>query len=206
MKFLWWAAGIVICVVFLAPVVSLDYQRHIIAWLAAYPYAAPLIVIGVRLLTMIIAPLPGLPLSLASMAVLPWQQAFLYNLIGVEIGSAAAFLIARRFREPIVSRLAPLQSLNEWHARISGRMQFGAFLFVRLLSASAFDFASYAAGLTRLPFSTFLLASFIVDASTSFLFYYLGSRAMQYGIYIFFGFAAILIAGAVLARLLWNKN
>ena len=80
----WWAlGGLTIFIIFLAPLFFFNSREYIGNLLATYPYLAPVIVIGVRFLTIVIAPLPGVPVSFASIAFLPWQEAWIYNLIAV---------------------------------------------------------------------------------------------------------------------------
>lgn len=205
---LWWAlGGLLIFIIFLAPLISFNSREYIGNLLQAYPYLAPLIVIGVRFITIVIAPLPGIPVSFASIAFLSWQEAWLYNLIAVEAGSICAFFIARRFREPVVARFAPLKQVHEWQKTISRRRQFWGFVGLRFLSVSAFDFVSYAAGLTALPFRSFLFASLIVDVPVSFIFFYAGGRALSYSAYIFGAFAVLFfITLFVSKRLVVDKK
>lgn len=177
--------------VFLAPLLFLNSREYITHLLQTYPYLAPFIVIGVRFLTIVIAPLPGIPVSFASIAFLPWQEAWLYNLIAVEAGSICAFFIARKFREPVVARFAPLQNIHHWQKTISRHKQFWGFVALRFVSVSAFDFVSYAAGLTVLSFRSFFLASLMVDIPVSFIFFYVGGQAMRYSVYIFGVFAML---------------
>lgn len=187
----WIGGGIFIFAVFLLPLFSFTSREYITHLLQAYPYFAPLIVIGVRFLTIVIAPLPGVPVSFASIAFLPWQEAWFYNLIAVEAGSVCAFFIARRFRESVVARFTPLQNIHTWQKAISRTKQFWGFVALRFMSVSAFDFVSYAAGLTALPFRTFFIASLMVDIPVSFIFFYIGGQAFRYSIYIFIAFALL---------------
>jgi len=89
--------------------------------------------------------------------------------------------------------------VHAWQNTVSANMQFAGFLLLRLFSASAFDFVSYAAGLTTLPFSRFFLASLIIDVPVSFLFFYVGGQALRYGIYFSAVFALLFMCGIVYA-------
>lgn len=204
----WWVlGGLLIFIIFLAPLASFNSREYIGNLLQAYPYLAPLIVIGVRFITIVIAPLPGIPVSFASIAFLPWQEAWLYNIIAVELGSVCAFFIARRFREPVVARFASVRQVHEWQKTVSDRTQFWAFAALRFLSVSAFDFVSYAAGLTAISFRTFIIASLLVDIPVSFVFFYAGGRALSYSAYIFGAFAVLFfITAFVLQRFVVPKK
>lgn len=166
-----------------------------------YPYLAPLVVIGVRFVGVVVAPLPGSPVMLASIAVLPWWQAWAYNFLGSTAGAITAFFIARRLREPAVARFAPLREITRWQEAISQRNQFLTFAGLRLITPFVFDFVNYAAGLTRIPFWTYLLATLAVDIPTGFVFFYFGGIAIRYGIYVLIAAGSILaVAGIIVKR------
>ncbi len=190
---LWLTAGIIIVVIFLSPFIFPDYKKFITDLIQRSPYFAPVIIIIFRFLGVVLAPLPGAPVSFASMAVLPWQEAFIWNLIGAESGSIAAFFIARKFREPVVAHFAPLAKIHQWQDKISERKQFWSFAGFRIATLVAFDFVSYAAGLTKLPFRTFLVATLLVDIPANLIFFYFGGLAVRYGIFIVAVFVVIFM-------------
>lgn len=195
-NFSWVLAAAVIAAVFLVPVVHFDYQRYIAGFIQAHYYLAPLVVIFFRFIGVVLAPLPGAPVAFASIALLSWQEAWLYNFIGAEAGSICAFFIARKFREPAVAHLAPLKRVHEWQEKISQRKQFVGFIGLRFVSIVAFDFVSYAAGLTQLPFRIFLGASLLVDIPVGLAFFYFGGLALKYSFYLFISFV-IIFGGAL---------
>ena len=116
---LWLIAGIVIVITFLLPIFFIDSQQYIIDLIEKFPYLAPLVIIVFRFLGVVLAPLPGAPIAFASIAVLPWYEAFIWNFIGIESGAIVAFLIARKFREPVVAYFVLLKKLHQWKDKIS---------------------------------------------------------------------------------------
>ncbi|MBI4137871.1 MAG: VTT domain-containing protein, partial [Candidatus Sungbacteria bacterium] len=106
------------------------------------------------------------------------------------------------FRERAVRKFAPLEQIHAWQDRIPVRKQFWAFVGLKLVSISAFDFVSYAAGLSRISFGTFLAATLIVDLPLTLAFFYLGGIAIRYSVILFIAFALILwiAAGGVFFR------
>ena len=182
---LWLIAGIVIVITFLLPIFFIDSQQYIIDLIEKFPYLAPLVIIVFRFLGVVLAPLPGAPIAFASIAVLPWYEAFIWNFIGIESGAIVAFLIARKFREPVVAHFVPLEKIHKWQDKISHKKQFWSFTGFRVMTLLAFDFVSYAAGLTELPFRTFLMATFLIDIPVNFIFFYLGGFAIKYSLLFF---------------------
>lgn len=190
----WWiAAGTLVFALFLPPLLLPDYRALVESLLTTHPYAAPLIVSVLRFVFVVIAPLPASPLIFVSIAFMPWWQAALFNYIGTTAGAVAAFFIARRWREPVVARFTPLKDIHAWQDRISRRRQFWAFLGLRFSTLMVFDYVSYMAGLTKMPFRTFLAALIIVDIPVHLVFFYLGGIAARYGIAIFLFFGVLFL-------------
>lgn len=191
----WWlVGGAVITALFLPPLFLPDYRALVETLIKTYPYAAPFAVIISRFVCVVIAPLPGVPVTFASMALLPWWQAALYNFIGTTSGAITAFLIARNYREPVVARFTSLKEIHAWQERTSRHRQFWAFVGFRFSTLMAFDIVSYVAGLTKMPFRTFLLAVLIIDIPVDLVFFYFGGIAFRYGIYIFLLFGVVFLA------------
>lgn len=182
---LWTLGGVVITAVFLLPLFSENYFGLIKKFISLHPVSAPIVVIFFRFIGVVLAPLPGSPVGLASIAVLPWWQAWIYNLIGVMSGAIVAFLISRKFRERAVGRFASLREVHKWQEKIPKHRQFWTITFFRFTSIFAFDFVSYAMGLTRISFRMFLFTSLIAEIPWSFTLYYLGGASVRYSIYLF---------------------
>lgn len=183
--------GILITIFFLLPIFSPYFRGSFIAIISRYPFAAPLVIIVFRFLGVVIAPLPGLPVAFASMTLLPWWEAWVYNITGTLSGAIVAFGIARIYRERVVAYIAPLQKVHEWQDRISPKKQWWAFVGLRFISLSMFDFVAYGAGLSKIPFRTYVSTLLIIDIPMSMTFFYFGGIAIRYSIYLFVGFTII---------------
>ena len=204
---LWIIAGVIITAFFFLPIFSQDYQEYAIGLIEKSPYLAPIVIIIFRFIGIVLAPLPGAPVAFASMTVMPWHQAWAWNFIGSSLGAITAFLIARKFREPVVARFVSLEKIHKWQERVSHKKQFWGFAGLRLVSLIAFDFVSYAAGLTKLSFRTFIGVTFLIDVPSSLMFFYLGGQAVKYSVFLFGGFIVLfLIAGFIWNRLWRTKN
>ena len=186
--------SVMIIFFFLLPIISSSFRELFIVTIRNYPYLAPLIIVTFRFLCVVIAPLPGLPVTLASIALLPWWQAWLFNFIGTVSGAICAFLIARIYRERAVAYFTPLKGVHEWQEKLSSRKQWWTFVGLRFVSLSMFDFVAYGAGLTKMPFRTYLATLFVVDLPVSILFFYFGGIAFKYSIYILIAFACMFLS------------
>lgn len=192
-KILFTLGGVVITVFFLLPIVSTHFRESFLASISNYPFALPLTIVVFRFLGVVIAPLPGMPVAFASITLLPWWEACLYNMAGTLSGGMAAFYIARFYRERVVAYIAPLKKVHEWQDHISRRKQWWTFVMFRLATLSMFDFVAYGAGLSKISFATYLGTMLIVDLPVSIIFFYFGGIALQYSIYVFAGFTLVSV-------------
>lgn len=74
---------------------------------------APFLFIIIRSLSVIFPPIPGILIDASGFFIFGWPLAFIYSEIGIMLGAIIAFLIARKFREPLIKRIVPLQKLEK---------------------------------------------------------------------------------------------
>ncbi|MBI2405913.1 TVP38/TMEM64 family protein [Candidatus Microgenomates bacterium] len=157
--------------------------QAIINFSTQHPTIAPLIVILWRILAIVIPPIPGGIVSLALIPVFGWWRSTIYAVIGIMTGVCIAFWLARKFREPLVRRFVPLQKLHKWEEKISKKKEFLAFLGVRFATDPVADFISYVAGLTKISFPVFFVATLISHLPLA-LTYYIGEVAFKVNVYL----------------------
>lgn len=172
-------------------------QDEITQFAIAHPLVAPLLLIFFRTIGMVIPPIPGGVISFALIPVLGWFWTAVYSMIGLTLGAVIAFLIARKFREPVIARFVPLRDLHKWEGKLSGKTEFFAFLGIRMMTGPIMDFISYVAGLSKISFWKFLLATIIAEIPGMFA-YYLGGQAYkkvsaENGVYV--GIGVLLAVG-----------
>lgn len=171
-----WSMGILtggffLLLLFILP----SYQDPITKFTLEHPLLAPLILIAWRFLGVVIPPIPAGILAFALIPVVGWFWVFLYSEIGLLLGATVAFFLARRFREPVVKRIVPLQEISKWEEKVSEGTQLWTFLLIRLTTGPVMDVISYLAGLTKLRFGVFFLATFL-SLLPSAITYYLGEK------------------------------
>lgn len=164
-----------------------------------YPLVGPLIVIGWRILSIIIPPLPGGLVSIALIPVFGWWRSFVYAAIAILIGTSLSFFLARRYREPFVKKFVPLKQLHEWQGKISERKQFWSFVAIRFTTGSIMDYISYIAGLSKISFRNFFLGT-AVSLSSELVLYYIGERAYKYSAYAAIGAVVVFIGSYYLIK------
>lgn len=74
-------------------------------WIGQFGIYAPLVFVGAQVLQVIFAPIPGQVAALVGGYLFGPIAGTAYSMVGVMIGSAIAFAIARRYGRPVVERL-----------------------------------------------------------------------------------------------------
>jgi uncharacterized membrane protein YdjX (TVP38/TMEM64 family) len=105
----------------------------------------------------------------------------LMSIAGWTLGAAAAFLIARRFGEPVVARLIGLERIRAVELRIPKQNLFWIVALLRIFVSV--DILSYALGLfSSMPLGAYLVATAIGVTPFGFYFAYTGVLPLGYRI------------------------
>jgi uncharacterized membrane protein YdjX (TVP38/TMEM64 family) len=119
--------------------------------------------------------IPAIPGGIVSFAVIPffgWSLTYLYTLIGISIGTSISFWLARSFRERLVARFLTLRKIHKLEDSLSHKKRFFAIVALRLFTVPVMDFSSYIAGLTKISFTKFFLATIIASIPDIGIFYF----------------------------------
>lgn len=167
---------------------------------------APVVSALLMILQALAAPLPAFILAFANGLAFGVFWGGMLSLASATLAAAISFWIARVLGrgpvEAIVGK-AGLESADRWFAR------WGAYavLVARLVPILSFDVISFAAGLTRMRFRGFLIATVVGAAPATFVYSYLGERAPEY-VQVLLVVFGIVIAGAVVATVVrrWRQG
>ncbi len=174
-----------------------DYILSFGAW-------APVVSALLMVLQALVAPLPAFVLTFANGLAFGTFLGGMLSLVSASLAAAVSFWIARLLGrgpvEALVGR-AHLGSADRWFLR------WGAYavLVARLVPVISFDIISYAAGLTRMGFWRFMLATMVGMSPATFLYAYLGGQAPQYVQVLLVAFG-VVIAGATVAAVLRRRR
>ncbi|OGH39230.1 MAG: hypothetical protein A3B44_00650 [Candidatus Levybacteria bacterium RIFCSPLOWO2_01_FULL_38_21] len=166
--------------------------QQVILLIKTHPYLGPILLILWRIVGLIF---PAIPAGVVSFAVVPifgWLRTYLYTVTGIMIGTSISFFLARKFREPLVERFVPLKKLHKLEGELSEKQKFMAIVLIRLFTVPVMDFSSYAAGLTRISFPKFFLATLIASLPDIAIFYF-GEQLYK----TVFGKSVIIAVGAL---------
>lgn len=128
------------------------------AWVEGFGILGPIVFIGVMAISVLFAPIPNAPIFMA--AGLAWGPVIgtAYSMAGLILGSAMAFWIARRLGRRHLPRLIGRRNAERIDALVlamGGRVVFWS----RMIPAVNFDWISYLAGMTAIPFRVFIVYS-----------------------------------------------
>lgn len=166
--------------------------EKVIFTISNHTFLGPLLLILWRIFGIIFPIIPAGVISFAAVPIFGWFATYIYTVTGIMIGTSISFFLARKFREPLAGRFVPLKKLHQLEGELSERKRFLTIVALRLFTVPIMDFSSYAAGLTKISFPKFFLATFIASFPDIAIFYF-GEQLYK----TFFG-RSIIIAVAVL--------
>jgi uncharacterized membrane protein YdjX (TVP38/TMEM64 family) len=148
-------------------------------YIVSFGVWAPFVSLLLMIVQAVAAPIPGFIVIFANGLAFGVFWGGLLSLLGQTLAAVVCFVLARQLgRKPveaIVGKLG-LASTDGWVAR---RGPYGV-LLARLIPGMAFDAISYGAGLTKMSFWRFAMATAIGTAPQAFIYAYLGQRAASY--------------------------
>ncbi len=161
---------------------------------------APVASCFLMILQALVAPVPSFLITFANGLAFGVFWGWMLSLFGHVLAAAVCFWISRSLgRVPVEVLVGKtgLQSADRWFAR------WGMYaIFVgRLIPGVAFDVISYAAGLTRMRFRNFIIATALGIFPQTLLYSFLGRQAPEY-VGLFFVTSALVIAGVVTVAVL----
>lgn len=127
-------------------------------WVDGFGILGPIVFVAVMALSVLFAPVPNAPIFMA--AGLAWGPVLgtLYCMAGLVLGSAVAFWVARRFGRRHLPRLIGRRNaerIDTLVLEMGGRVVFWS----RMIPAVNFDWISFVAGMTAIPFRVFIVYS-----------------------------------------------
>jgi len=119
----------------------------------------PLLFIGLQFLQVVIFIIPGEVVQVAGGYIYgPWLGS-VYSLIGIALGSAAAFFIARALGRPFVEAVIRRETVKKLDGAISRGGGLAVLFLLFLLPGVPKDALCYVSGLSAIPFPLFFLVS-----------------------------------------------
>lgn len=130
-------------------------------------------------LSLILAPLSGSSLFIAGGALFGKETGYALSLIATLLGCSINFWISRKLGRQVVSQLVgenSLTELDQFTGRLKGNRDI---LYLTLIMPLSQDMVSYAAGLTAISYSRFLIALLLSGVVVIAAYIYLGSSLLE---------------------------
>src|ERR687894_1573223 len=160
---------------------------------------APVASCFLMVLQALAAPVPSFLITFANGLAFGVFWGWMLSLFGHVLAAAVCFGVSRTLGrgpvEGLVGRTG-LESADRWFERWGTYAVFAG----RLVPGVAFDAISYAAGLTRMRFRSFIAASALGIFPQTFLYSYLGRQAPEY-VALFLVTSALVVLGVVVAAI-----
>ena len=150
---------------------------RISAWVAAAGILGPIVIIGLMTAAIVATPIPSAPIALAAGAAYGHTLGTVYIVLGAELGALAAFGLARFLGRDVLLRWFGDKVDAGWLGS-QNALTFTV-LISRLLPFVSFDIVSYAAGLSRLHFWRFGLATLAGIIPASFVLAHFGNEVVS---------------------------
>jgi len=137
---------------------------------------APLVFVLLKASTYVIAPLSGAPLIIAAGTLFGFWEGLALTLTGETLGACLNFWIARLLGRPGIRRFAgpgAIRRVDDAVAHVGG---WRALLVANVFFSAFYDFISYAAGLSNLPFRHFFWVTVAGAVPGLTLYVFIGDR------------------------------
>ena len=150
---------------------------RISTWVMAAGIWGPIVIVGLMTTAIVATPIPSAPIALAAGAAYGHTLGTVYIVVGAELGALAAFGLARFLGRDVLRRWFGDKVDTGWLGS-QNALTFTVFVS-RLLPFVSFDIVSYAAGLSRLHFWRFGLATLAGIIPASFVLAHFGNEAVS---------------------------
>ncbi len=163
-----------------------------------YGTYAILVSVALMVFQSLMAPLPAFLITFANANLFGWWQGAIISWSGAMLGAVLCFYISRILGRDVVEKLASkagLEHFDEFFKKYGNH----SILIARLLPFMSFDIVSYAAGLTSMGFSSFLIATGLGQLPATIIYSYVGgmltggARLLVTGLFILFALSVLVV-------------
>ncbi|SHJ39657.1 TVP38/TMEM64 family protein [Parasporobacterium paucivorans] len=131
-------------------------QNRMEAFLNRCGIMAPLIFLAIQAVQVVVPILPGAVGCLFGVVFFGPVKGFIYNYLGICIGSMLAFMIARKYGTGFVQKMTGSRFFEKYNRYLLKENQFEKmFALLIFLPVAPDDFLCYLAGVSRMPFKKF---------------------------------------------------
>lgn len=177
-------------------------EARVSIFIASFGPFAPLAFIGLQILQVLFAPIPGELSGFIGGYLFGTIPGFIYSTIGLTFGSLFSFLIARRFGMPFVRQFVGQELMGKFDYLMEHQGAFFSFIFF-LIPGLPKDYFCYLLGLSPMHVITFFIISTVGRIPGTLLLTLQGQavRSENYrGFFVVLGIALFFIVLTVIYR------
>ncbi|OGZ58391.1 MAG: hypothetical protein A3B96_00215 [Candidatus Spechtbacteria bacterium RIFCSPHIGHO2_02_FULL_43_15b] len=177
-----------------------DFFQDFIVWSQQNFTLYFCILVLIKFIGIVWPPIPGGILTLGSIPVIGWFNAYLADIIGGISGACAAYFLGKRygyailrklFDEPVINRISSI--------KISKKKEIEAIFILRLFTGSISEAVSYGCGLMKISFRNFAIGTFAASVFLIPIFYI--AEDLLSGKRILLHISTIIIVGFIFYKL-----
>lgn len=176
-------------------------------YILSFGILAPVISFFLMIFQSLVAPLPAFLITFANASLFGWIKGAILSWSSAMVGALVCFMISRSLGRHLVEKLTSklaLESMDHFFDAYGKH----AVLIARLLPFMSFDIVSYAAGLTSMRLSVFLVATGLGQLPATLVYSYVGQmltgslRTLIYGLMILMALSLLIW----LLKSLWQEG
>ncbi len=146
---------------------------------------APLLFIFIQIVQVIIPLIPGGVSQVVGVLVFGPFWGFIYNYVGIVIGSIIVFLLARKYGMPLIKKMFKKELIEKYIGWLDKGNKFEKFFAIAIfLPVAPDDFLCYLAGVTNIPLKKYIAIIVLLKPFTiamySYFLVYLSSIVMKF--------------------------
>ena len=150
---------ILICIfiIYALKVGVFESPEKLVKYIKEYGVMAPIIFIFIQIIQVVLPVIPGGASCLAGVLAFGGFAGFIYNYIGLCIGSVIAFLLSRKYGIKLVLKLFKEETVNKYVSYIKNKKFEKIFFWGIFLPGAPDDLLCYVAGVSNISFKKFLV-------------------------------------------------
>lgn len=156
-------AGLIVFTVFLLPYVNrlseTQYQSQIKDWVSSMGVLGPLLILGIQILQIVIAFIPGEPVEILAGALYGAWSGLLICLFGSVIASAAVFRLSKRFGKRLLYSLFGEDNVQNWKWLQDSKKTETITFVLFFIPGTPKDMLTYVIGITKMSAMKFIAIS-----------------------------------------------
>lgn len=169
-------------------------------WILQWGVWAPFIFLLLQVLQVIVFVIPGEVTQIAAGWLFGFGWGSALSLLGILVGSAIAFGLARRLGVPFVHRIAGAEAVTKFDGLMGSPRFIGSLFLLFVIPGIPKDVLCYVAGLSRIRFFPFMLLSSVARLPGIFGSSLMGKAVQEQNWWLLIGFGA---GAAVLFGIGW---